>query len=203
METECKGVKSKFTLGKATFFKIPLDCDIKAKNFEICTKKEYETTKDQFFAESIQQFEYKIIMNASHASHEINVGNMSRSDDKTKFDTNINQTTDALGRIVVGHEGIFDELRIVKIGGFSTSAVLTLTMMGILLYCIRRKCKNRNEGKNVNVNINLKPDDIEGGKDDTHSNIELENANEANKQDTDEHTSANEMINKQFSRKKL
>jgi hypothetical protein len=158
IETECRSLKHRFPSGNSTFLKIPLNCQIKEKSFEISEKVGLELSNEFATIDTIDQFEYKELSRINVTNWNIEIKNISRKDDSAKFDENINKTTKALNQIVEGHEGIFDEIKLIKIGGFTTSSTICFSFLAIAIFCLRKKCKNSGDQKDVNVSINVNPD---------------------------------------------
>jgi len=198
----CKNSKHTFAATKISFLKIPSDCEIKTKYFDISTKQKSLITNDDMNIETIQNFEIRSIANSSNSKTAWIVENMTRYADKEEFEKNNNMTTKALNQITINHEGIFDDIRTMKVSGISVTVVLSTSVLLVLMYMLKKRCKRnkKNEMKNVNVNVNLNPENAKHEKDDTITN---------DKQTTDDEiivesiqTVDSDLINKQFSRKK-
>jgi hypothetical protein len=198
LDLECKNTKQIFMASKLSFLKIPSDCEIKSKYFDISTKQKSLIANDDNEIESVKNFEIRSLANFSSSKVAWVVENLTRYADKDEFDKNNNLTTKALNQITIIHEGIFDEIRTMKLSGTSITVISGLIVLLALLAMMRKRCKSKNRDRKEDVNVNVTLNSDNAKQDPTISeqqnenvgvNIENENAEEI------------ELINKQFSRK--
>jgi len=202
IDLECKNTKQIVMASKLSFMKIPSDCEIRTKYFDISTKQKSLIANDDNVIESIRNFEYRSLANFSSSKVAWVVENMTRFADKDEFEKNNNLTTKALNQITINHEGIYDDIRTLKVSGISVTVIIGITVLLALLIVLKKRCRSRRKDvrDDVNVNVTLNSDNAKHEK---VNSIETEQHN-----DSDEITNENipseniEMINKQFSRKK-
>ncbi len=196
LETECNDMKQTFSLDKFAFIKIPSNCEIKNKHFEVTMKHKNEFNQDDIEIEPIKILEYKKLANLSKTREGFIIENLTRYADKDEFEKNTNLTTLALNQINLNHEGISDDIKLIKAGGISGSAIIgCLGLIMILIYVYKkfRNSKNDTERKNVNLNVNVNTESTTNDDKEVKSNLDAIIVE--NEIDTDE------LINKQFRKK--
>jgi len=156
----CKERIERIRMSHTILLKIPSDCSTKSKSFEIEKVAKHEFVTDDMEFETVDKIEYKKLMrpNISRSnSKEImnaDTDKPSLSNNK-EFELNNNLTNEALQKIVTNHEGIFDDLRFMKIGGFTSSAFLVAIFATLAVIWTLKKCR-KDEGKNgISINLDL------------------------------------------------
>jgi hypothetical protein len=154
IDTECNSHNIELNLNEFALIRIPDDCHVKTKEFEIEMKLKNEIMQDQHELDIIKIIEYKLLHRNS-TKERIEV----KTDEKVKpsldFERSTNLTNEALNRIVVNHEGIFDDLKLMKIGRLSTTVCLLGVGGIVLLLFVRRYCSSGHETDRNSIQVHI------------------------------------------------
>ena len=165
LTAECRGKTKKVEVGKATFLRIPEICFIKSKNVEIESKQKNEFETVDLGMQTVDQVEYKELISQSFKSKFVIVKNVSRSrNESEEFEMNDASTKNLLNQISINHENVSENLRVMKLGGLSSTVIVLMIGMLILICIIRKKCASSDSKKERNeINVNVDVNNLEEG----------------------------------------
>jgi hypothetical protein len=211
VEADCKDQLESIEISQMTFLKIPPNCSMKTKAFEISKMAKHEFVTEEMEFELVDKLEYKKLSRSNYLNEKKTMNSIpekSHFSIKTEFDRNNNLTTEALQKIITNHEGMSDSLNFVKVGGItSTVSIFALLAIPIAILLIK-KCKKGGENSKININMDLSHEmDSRANQDASVSNnlpvsheIEIENAsNDLNRSLIND--DSREKINKQLVKK--
>ena len=164
LTAECKGKTKKVEVGKATFLKIPEFCFVRSKNLEIEIKQKNEFENIDIELQTVDQIEYKELASPNFKTKFMSVLNVSRPSERKEFEMNDAMTKNVLNQITTNHESVSENLRVMKIGGLSSSILMIAVGIIAALYVIKKKCaKASNNGERSEINVNVGMNTLEEG----------------------------------------
>lgn len=153
IETKCSNMDKRIEIRDFSMVNIPGDCHLKLKEMEIDIKLKSEIEQERIDISHNAGIEYKLLARNRTLKNKLMVGKIGHRNDSAEFEKNINHTNKALNQIVINHENISDDLRLMKIGGVTSTASLLCIAAIAFLLLIWQKCKKNSGDMKFEVNL--------------------------------------------------